>query len=155
LIYLYAFLNRNVFRWVLKQLTVSHRLMLSGRELHIRGAACLNDLSPSVFEFVLGICSNEQSSDLKWWLPSFPLCILCDLGVVLVWYNDIKTSQECDIIYTLYIVNYCKKIMPKYALIQNIGLLTCLLCHLLHFRRFSDHFVEPGLYCISSNITLY
>ena len=44
--------------------------MLSGREFHIRGAACLNDLSPSVFEFVLGICSNEQSSDLKWWLPS-------------------------------------------------------------------------------------
>ena len=39
--------------------------------------------------------------------------------------------------------------MPKYALIHNIGGLTCLLCHLLHFRRFSGHFVEPGLYCIS------
>ena len=38
--------------------------------------------------------------------------------------------------------------MPKYALIQNIGGLICLLCHLLHFRRFSGHFVEPGLYRI-------
>jgi hypothetical protein len=44
--------------------------------------------------------------------------------------------------------------MPKYALIQNTGGLTCLLCHLLHFRRFSGHFVEPVLCCISSNITL-
>jgi hypothetical protein len=42
--------------------------------------------------------------------------------------------------------------MPKYALIQNIGGLTCLLCHLLPFRRFSGHFVEPSLYCMSSNI---
>ena len=42
--------------------------------------------------------------------------------------------------------------MPKYALIQNIGGLTCLLllCHLLPdpFRRFSGHFVEPGLYIL-------
>jgi hypothetical protein len=45
--------------------------------------------------------------------------------------------------------------MSKYALIQNIGRLTCLLCHLLHSRRFSGHFVEPGLCCISSNITHY
>ena len=37
----------------------------------------------------------------------------------------------------------------KYALIQNIVGLTCLLCHLLHSRRFSGHFIEPGLYCIS------
>jgi hypothetical protein len=45
--------------------------------------------------------------------------------------------------------------MPKYALIQNIDGLTCLLCHLLPSRRFSGHFVEPGLCCISSNITHY
>jgi hypothetical protein len=57
--------------------------------------------------------------------------------------------------YTLYTVKDCKKIMPKYALIKNIGALTCLLCHLHHSRRFSGHFVEPALYCISSNITLY
>jgi hypothetical protein len=43
--------------------------------------------------------------------------------------------------------------MPEYALIQNIGRLACLLCHLLFFRRFSSHFVEPGLYCLSSDIT--
>jgi hypothetical protein len=53
------------------------------------------------------------------------------LEVVLVWYNDIKTSWECDIIYTSYIVKYCKKIVSKYALIQNTGGLTCLLCYLL------------------------
>jgi hypothetical protein len=53
------------------------------------------------------------------------------------------------------IVKYCKTIIHKYAPIQNIGGLTCLLCHLLHFRRFSGHFVEPGLYCLSSNITHY
>jgi hypothetical protein len=84
---------------------------------------------------------------------------MCDLGImcdwVLVWYNDVKTSWECNIIYTLYIVKYCIKIMSKYALIENIGGLTCLLCHLLHSRRFSNHFVEPGLYYSSSNITLY
>jgi hypothetical protein len=39
--------------------------------------------------------------------------------------------------------------MSKFALIQTIGGLTCLLCQLLHSRRFSDHFVEPDLYCIS------
>ena len=40
--------------------------------------------------------------------------------------------------------------MPKYALIQNIGGLTCLLCHLLPFRRFSGHFflTQPILYVI-------
>jgi hypothetical protein len=41
--------------------------------------------------------------------------------------------------------------MSKYALIQNIGGLTCLLCHLLPSRRFSGHFVElsrPILYII-------
>ena len=45
--------------------------------------------------------------------------------------------------------------MPKYALIQNIGGFTCFLCHLLPFRRFSGRFVEPSLYCMSSNITHY
>ena len=55
----------------------------------------------------------------------------------------------------IYCKIFFKKVMPKYALIQNIGGLTCLLCHLLHFRRFSGHFVEPGLCCISSNITLH
>ena len=53
-----------------------------------------------------------------------------------------KTSRECDLIYTLYTVKYC----IKYALIHNIGGRSCLLCHLLHFRRFSGHFVEPTLY---------
>jgi hypothetical protein len=38
--------------------------------------------------------------------------------------------------------------MPEYALIQNIGRLACLLCHLLFFRRFSSHFVELGLYIV-------
>jgi hypothetical protein len=39
--------------------------------------------------------------------------------------------------------------MPKYALIHNyIGGITCLLCHLLHFRRLLGHFVEPTLYTV-------
>jgi hypothetical protein len=38
--------------------------------------------------------------------------------------------------FTQYIVKYCEKIMPKYALIQNISGLTSLLCHLLHSRHF-------------------
>jgi hypothetical protein len=41
---------------MVRPLIVSHRL---GREFQIRGAACLNDLSPSVFAFVLGICSKD------------------------------------------------------------------------------------------------
>jgi hypothetical protein len=45
--------------------------------------------------------------------------------------------------------------MSKCSLIQNIGGLTSLLCHLLHSRRFSGHFVEPGRYYPSSNITFY
>ena len=45
--------------------------------------------------------------------------------------------------------------MPNYALIQNIGGLACSLCHLPHSRRFTGHFVEPGLYCMSSNVTHY
>jgi hypothetical protein len=41
--------------------------------------------------------------------------------------------------------------MPVYALVQNIRRLACL----LFFRRFASNFVEPGLYCLSSDITHY